>query len=119
MLLDSDLVPRLDIDLEIHPDDLTRGLAQELKRLEPFGMGNPEPVLMMRGMTLLEQRVVGEGHLRLRLSRDGRSFGAIAFRMAPCNLPGTVDIAFFPEMNEWNGNSNLQLRIKDLRPSEN
>jgi single-stranded-DNA-specific exonuclease len=118
MLSGNDLVPCLDIDAEIQPADVTRELALELKRLEPFGMGNPEPVLMMRGMTVVEQRVVGDGHLRLRLSRDGRSFGAIAFRMAPMGRPGMVDIAFFPEMNEWNGNSSLQLRIKDLRPAE-
>ncbi|NVN89556.1 MAG: single-stranded-DNA-specific exonuclease RecJ [Desulfuromonadales bacterium] len=115
---DSDLVPRLDIDVEVQPGDVTRELALELKRLEPFGMGNPEPVLMLRCMTVVEKRVVGDGHVRLRLSREGRTFAAIAFRMASRTLSEMIDIAFFPEMNEWNGNSTLQLRIKDLRPSE-
>jgi single-stranded-DNA-specific exonuclease len=118
MLKDSDLVPRLDIDVEVRPEDVTRELALELKRLEPFGMGNPEPVLMMRAMTVVEQRVVGDGHLRLKLSTDGKLFNAIAFRMASRTLTGTIDIAFFPEINEWNGTSSLQLRIKDLRPAE-
>jgi len=81
-------------------------------------MGNPEPVLMMRGMTVVEQRVVGDNHLRLKLSRDGRSFDAIAFRMGSRTLPQTLDIAFFPEIHEWNGTSSLQLRLKDLRPME-
>jgi len=118
ILGDTELVPRLEIDVEVWPEDLTRELAQELKRLEPFGAGNPEPVLVMRGLTVTERRVVGEGHLRLRLSSGNRSFGAIAFRMAERDTAGPIDVAFFPEMNEWNGSSSLQLRIKDLRPAE-
>lgn len=118
VLNEDDLTPRLEIDLEVQPGDITRELALELKRLEPFGMGNPEPALMVRDMTVVEQRIVGEGHLRLRLSRDGQTFSAIGFRLAS-HAPGSmVDIVFFPEINEWNGSSNLQLRVRDLRPSE-
>lgn len=117
ILGDGELVPQLEIDVEVRPEDVTRELALELKRLEPFGAGNPEPVLVMRGLSVGERRVVGEGHLRLRLSGGGCSFVAIAFRMAERDTTGPIDIAFFPEMNEWNGSSNLQLRIKDLRPA--
>jgi single-stranded-DNA-specific exonuclease len=81
-------------------------------------MGNPEPVLMMRGMEVLERRTVGEGHLRLRVARDGCSFGAIAFTMAGREIGTRIDLAFYPEMNEWNGTSSLQLRVKDLRTAE-
>lgn len=118
LLGDDDLVPRLEIDAEVQPEQVTTELALELKRLEPFGSGNPEPVLMMRGLTVSERRVVGEAHLRLRLNGGGRSFTAIAFRMAERKIPDIVDIAFFPEMNEWNGSSSLQLRVRDLRPAE-
>jgi single-stranded-DNA-specific exonuclease len=111
-------VPRLTVDAEVDPGDVTKELALELKRLEPFGMGNPEPLLMLRGMTVVERRNVGEGHLRLRLARDGCSFGAIAFNLADRAASGLIDIAFFPEMNEWNGSSSLQLRVRDLRPAE-
>jgi len=118
ILTDDDLIPRLNIDAEARPEDITSELAQELKRLEPFGAGNPEPVLMMRALTVTERRVVGDGHLKLRLSREGRTFNAIAFRMADREIDGMVDVAFFPEMNVWNGSSSLQLRVKDLRPAE-
>nr|WP_223922458.1 single-stranded-DNA-specific exonuclease RecJ [Geobacter sp. AOG2] len=118
LLTDGDLVAQLDMDAEARPDDITPELARELKRLEPFGAGNPEPALLMRGVRVMEQRMVGDGHLRLRLSAEGRHFNAIAFRLASRQVPGMVDIAFFPEMNEWNGNSTLQLRVKDLRPAE-
>ncbi|ABK99407.1 single-stranded-DNA-specific exonuclease RecJ [Pelobacter propionicus] len=118
LLGNGELMPRLDIDAEAEPREVTKELALELKRLEPFGMGNPEPLLMMRSLTVLEQRVVGEDHLRLRLSRDDHVFNAIAFRMASRTVSETIDIAFFPEMNQWNGSSTLQLRVKDLRPTE-
>jgi len=118
LLTDDDLVPRLEVDVEVQPEDITREIALELKRLEPFGSGNPEPVLVMRGMTVTERRTVGGGHLRLRLARDGFTFNAIAFRMAERETPGLVDVAFFPELNEWNGSTTLQLRVKDLRPAE-
>jgi single-stranded-DNA-specific exonuclease len=118
LLADSDLVPRLTIDAEVEPGEVTRELALELKRLEPFGMGNPEPLLLLRGMTVVERRTVGEGHLRLRLARDGCTFGAIAFNLAVRETSGLIDIAFFPELNEWNGSTTLQLRVKDLRPAE-
>jgi single-stranded-DNA-specific exonuclease len=118
LLTDDDLVAHLDIDAEAHPDNITPELARELKRLEPFGAGNPEPVLFMRALQVMDRRVVGDGHLRLRLAGGGRHFNAIAFRLASHQVPGMVDIAFFPEMNEWNGNSTLQLRVKDLRPAE-
>ncbi|KAB0666906.1 single-stranded-DNA-specific exonuclease RecJ [Oryzomonas japonica] len=118
LLTEDDLVAQLDVDAEAQPGDITPELARELKRLEPFGAGNPEPVLLMRGLRVLEHRVVGDGHLKLRLAGGGCHFNAIAFRLASRELPGMVDIAFFPEMNEWNGNSTLQLRVKDLRPTE-
>jgi single-stranded-DNA-specific exonuclease len=118
LLTDADLIPTLDIDAEVQPADVTRELAGELQRLEPFGAGNPEPVLMMRGMRVIERRVVGEAHLRLRLTRDKLTFTAIAFRMAGREVPDLIDIAFFPELNEWKGSSTVQLRIKDLRPAE-
>jgi single-stranded-DNA-specific exonuclease len=73
---------------------------------------------MLRGMKVVERRTVGEGHLRLRVTRDGCMFGAIAFNMADRDTSGLIDIAFFPEMNEWNGSSSLQLRVKDLRIAE-
>ncbi len=118
MLADTDLLPILNIDAEVLAADITTELVHDLMRIEPFGAGNPEPVLMMRGMTVVERRVVGEGHLRLRLQKDKIIFTAIAFRMAEREITGLIDIAFFPEINEWQGRSSIQLRIKDLRPAE-
>jgi len=93
-------------------------LVHELKRMEPFGAGNPEPTLMMRSVTVVERRIVGDGHLKLRVSAGGRVFNAIAFRQSECPTDGMLDIAFFPETNCWNNATTLQLRIKAIRRTE-
>jgi single-stranded-DNA-specific exonuclease len=115
ILGDTELLPTLDIDGDISPADLDLALASELKRMEPFGAGNPEPTLMMRRVTVVDRRVVGDGHLKLRVSAGGQVFNAIAFRQAECPTDGMLDIAFFPESNVWNNATTLQLRIKAIR----
>lgn len=115
---DITLVPHLDIDCDVLPEDVTSALAHELKRMEPFGAGNPEPVLMLRSVTVLERRIVGDGHLKLRVAAGRRVFNAIAFRQAECPTDGKLDIAFFPELNLWNNTATLQLRIKAIREAE-
>lgn len=118
MLSDEQLVPTITVDALLAPVDVTAGLIDELKRLEPFGAGNPEPTFLMRGVEVLDRRVVGDGHLKLRLAADGMTFGAIAFRQAGCVTDGLIDIAFFPDLNVWNNIKSVQLRIKEIRATE-
>lgn len=118
LLGDKELVPTLDVDAELCPADVNTDLIDELKRMEPFGAGNPEPTFMMRGLKTIDRRVVGDGHLKLRLSAEGVVFNAIAFRQADCLTDGLIDVAFFPELNVWNNSTSIQLRIKDIRPAE-
>lgn len=118
MLGDAELVPQLDVDAEVAPELVNLELAEELRRLEPFGSGNPEPTLMMRGVTVIDRRVVGDGHLKLMVSVLGRKFSAIAFRQAECQTDGVLDIAFFPERNVWKNATTMQLRIKSMRAAE-
>ncbi len=118
ILGDSELVPTLDVDCDVRPADVDEALVHELKRLEPFGAGNPEPTLLMRGVTVVERRTVGDGHLKLRVAAAGQIFSAIAFRQAAYSTDGMLDIAFFPELNVWNNSTTLQLRIKAIRKME-
>ncbi|MBI5482954.1 MAG: single-stranded-DNA-specific exonuclease RecJ [Deltaproteobacteria bacterium] len=114
----SVLVPLLEIDAELRPAEISKALTAELKRLEPFGAGNPEPTLLMRGLKVVERRMVGDGHLKLRLSAEGCTFNAIAFRQSNVVTDGLIDIAFFPEINVWNNSETVQLRIKEIRQAE-
>ncbi len=118
MLAGAELTPTLALDAEVMPAHISPGLVDDLKRLEPFGAGNPEPTLLLRGVTVLDRRTVGEGHLKLRLKAGGRILDGIAFRQADRASDGLLDVAFFPELNVWNNTTTLQLRIKDIRPAE-
>jgi len=117
-LTEEDLLPVLRIDAEISPEQLTTELVAEVSALKPFGMGNPEPLFMLRGASVVQSRILKEAHLKLKLEAGGRSYDAIGFGMAAKNIDsGLVDIAFVPELNVWNGRESLQLRLKDIRRS--
>ncbi|MDE3118165.1 MAG: single-stranded-DNA-specific exonuclease RecJ, partial [Nitrospirota bacterium] len=116
--------PLLHLDAEVHLSEVNDQLVQELALLHPFGAGNPEPTLAVRNLAILGSRVVGERHLKLTV-RHGNSkpFDGIGFRMgslADCGLSASqsVDLAFVPERNSWNGLDRIQLRIRDLKASQ-
>ena len=115
--LDADaLVPTIGYDAELAPAQIVESLPAELARMKPFGMGNPEPVFLLKGAQVTRSRVLTGGHLKLRLSCGGRSFDAIGFGLAEKGVEsGRVDLLFSPGVNVWNGKSTLQLLVKDLR----
>lgn len=120
------LTPTLQIDLEAPLDELSWELYQALALLAPFGYGNPEPLLVTRGLRVLDARSVGvDGrHLKLTVSANGKFSGqdwsAIAFRQGDWfgRLPPYVDLAYNLSLNEWNGRTTLQLRVQDIHPAE-
>ena len=118
VLTDADLTPDLTIDAELSGEELTLDLAEAVGSLSPFGMGNPEPVFLVRGATIVDRRVLKERHLKLRLAAGGKVLDAIGFDMAGRENPsGRVDVACSLELNVWNGRKRLQLRLRDFRES--
>ena len=118
--LDADaLIPSTPYDAELSAAQIDQALPGALERMKPFGMGNPEPLFLLRGATVSGSRVLKGGHLKLQLSCGGRSFEAIGFGLAEKGAGmGRVDLLFSPGVNVWNGKSSLQLTIKDLRAEE-
>jgi single-stranded-DNA-specific exonuclease len=116
----EDLTPELAIDASVSLRDVGFRFVQELQQLEPFGYGNPQPVLGTRDLEVLNPRVVGKNHLKLRLRQRSDVVEAIGFGMGGLmefvdNNP-RVDAAYSPVINEWAGNRSIQLTIKGLRP---
>jgi single-stranded-DNA-specific exonuclease len=110
--------PVLRIDDSLAPQDVSEELVRELARLEPHGVGNPEPVFQMEGLKIAQSRRVGQDHLKLSLRAEGLSFDAIGFNMAtshPAPLQGRTRLACVPQLNEWQGRTSIQLKLKDLR----
>jgi len=116
-LADVDLSPVQKIDSVVAADELGWDFFNQLKRLQPFGQDNPEPIWALQNVQVSgSPRVVGKKHLKLSFVAKGQTFDAIAFSYPLEDLPsGPLDIAFTLKENSWNGNSSLQLQINDIR----
>jgi len=117
----DDMIPVVEADCEITGRDLSLQLARDLEKLEPCGMGNTEPRLMLRGVKILDGKSMGQKgeHLKWSIEADGQRFEAVWWRpgerAAGMGFGKAVDLCFVPEINEWNGNTRLQLNIKEAR----
>jgi len=117
--------PSLHVDAEVTFEDCDRGFLSFMRRLAPFGTGNHEPVLLVRGIEVLTgTRVVGDGHLRLA-GRDSRGVSKhlIAFSMAatwhPDHIVGErIDVLTHARSNVYKGREEVQLQVKAIRLSE-
>ena len=110
----------IESDGELPADALTMNLAESVAAAGPWGQGFPEPIFH-GDFKVLEQRVLKDKHLKLRLSEEDGSaeMDAIAFNAAEyCQLPvpDSLSIAYRLDINEFRGRRNLQLMIEDIRP---
>lgn len=112
-------VPEVTADLAVDGDFLTPQLHHHLARLAPFGQANPEPLIAALSQPIIERRVVGEDHLKLRLGERG--YEAIAFGMGHLlpKLKSHVDVLFYVDRSVYRGASRLQMRVFDLRCANN
>lgn len=113
--------PTLAVDTEVRLSDVHPRVMKELAGLQPYGVGNPEPVLVARQVDVLECRTIGNGHLKLTV-RHPRSypFESIGFRMGYLadhlmNRGRPIDLAFVPELQRWQGLDRIQLRMCDFK----
>ena len=118
------LIPEIVIDAEISFKDITWPFYNILCQMEPFGPENLRPVFIARNVIGYRySKIVKEQHLRFSLRQDSITFTGIGFNMAEnldsCRVKQPVDIVFKIDVNEWNGEKNLQLRVIDCRPTDN
>ena len=115
-----DLQPVTRVDAVVAGAELTLDLCEELRRLAPFGLGNPGVTLLLPACELRELGAVGEGkHLRFRVNERGRDAGsAIAFgiggQMDRYRREGRYDVVFRLEANHWNGTVAPQLVVRRI-----
>jgi len=121
LLTDDQLRPRLYLDAEVALADLHFDFLKQHETLQPFGIGNSQPLFLARGVRPAESRVLKEKHYKFSLMQNGggRTQQAIYFGGAQQPLPAPPwDIAFQVGRNEYNGRVTLQLEIKALRSAE-
>jgi single-stranded-DNA-specific exonuclease len=114
--------PFLDIDCAIDPNELDANFVWQLKKLGPYGHGNPRPTFVSGETELMgEPKAVGTGakHLSFSVKWSGRIFRVIAFNQAD-QCEALLDhrrctLAFEPVLDEYLGSGLVQLRVKDIR----
>ena len=115
---DKKLTPSLKVDLELSPEEVDIGLVEEINRLEPFGASNPSPVFVLKNAILKQKKLMGanKDHLKLTVQLGDRTLDCIRWSQGDIALAtgDCLDIAFSPQINEFNGNVSIQLILKDV-----
>ncbi len=114
------LKPLVTVDVRAALADLTYELHQQIDTLHPCGIENPAPVFWTPNVRVVEQRAIGKTktHLKLTVAEEnGNPVEAIAWRWGSyCPLPQRLDIAYKLKLNDWQGNTTVQLELVGVRP---
>lgn len=120
-LTDKDIIPVLAVDAEVNLADIDWKLVEELKKFRPFGEDNPKPRFLAKDLTVTGLQSLGADgkHLRLMVKHNtpvirktiGFCFGDWCAKL---KAGDKVDLVFEVDINEWNGNKEIQLKIVDL-----
>lgn len=111
----------LTIDADVRLPQINASAVTALDRLAPYGPEHPRPVILCRGLRCIDKSLVGADgqHLRIRVEQDGQRMTIIGFRHGVNEIlvtPGErFDAVVEPSWNTWNGRTDIQLRMIDLR----
>jgi len=122
-LTEEDFIRKVWIDVPMPLEYVNESLIQELERLEPFGNGNEKPQFAQKDLSVRNVRVLGKNRNAVRLSlvtpggfaMDGMFFGEGARFAEELAGKHSIDIVYYPTVNEYNGNRTLQAIIKEYR----
>ncbi|MCR3757748.1 single-stranded-DNA-specific exonuclease RecJ [Clostridium felsineum] len=138
-LTDEDLIPKITLDMGMPLEHISYDFVKDLSILEPFGKANPKPIFGEKKANIVSAKVIGQNHNVLKIKFfsknrryiDGIFFGDIEeFQRLVIDRYGTVelnkmysgiennvnlDIAFYPDINEYNGNVSVQIVVQYFR----
>ncbi|MCI0478941.1 DHH family phosphoesterase, partial [Candidatus Uhrbacteria bacterium] len=124
-LTDEDVVPVLDVEAVLTFEDIGMRLLETLQAFEPFGVGNPKPHFATYGLVVEESGPVGQAgnHIRCTLrSPAGATRKFIGFKFGPraeeLAVGKRVDVVYDVGINAWNGRTEIQCSIVDVRAHE-
>lgn len=123
VLTEEDFIPRVWIDVPMPLEYVTEGLVEELKGMEPFGQGNEKPLFAQKGLMIRSLRVLGKNRNVVKLglvtdtglSMDGLFFGDGDAFQRELDGRDRIDIVYYPDINEYNGNRTLQAVIRNYK----
>jgi hypothetical protein len=116
------MVQTVEADCELTFSDVNLALAKGIQLLEPYGVSNPIPGFVLRGVTVNDITGISEGkHSRISLGNGKYSISGMYFSNSPDSLGifvgDKVDVLFNLDVNEWGGRESVQLIVRDIRVS--
>lgn len=125
-LSEDDLIKALKIDAVLTLDQVNWDLVSALENMAPFGMANPRPRFASNQVKISDIKTMGSDgqHLRLMLwqnntTREAVSFGSGAEWGSQLQFGDMIDAAYEIDINEWNGERRLQLKVADIKKASN
>ncbi|MFA7169275.1 MAG: single-stranded-DNA-specific exonuclease RecJ [Candidatus Paceibacterota bacterium] len=136
VLYEEDLKPSLGIDAEIDAEKIDWNLIDEIDKFAPFGFANRKPTFLVKNLEVHEIKTIGNNKDHMKIcfktisgNSEPKYFPGIGFRLGhlldkmPERETGLrwgdkVDVIFQPEINEWNGNRELQMNVVDVKLCE-
>ena len=121
-LSEKDMVQTVEADCELDFSDVNLALAKGIQLLEPYGVSNPIPAFVLRGVTVNDINGISDGkHTRLSIGNGRYTLSAMYFSNSPESLNifvgDKVDVLFNLDVNEWGGRESAQLIVRDIKPS--
>ncbi|MDU3723347.1 MAG: DHHA1 domain-containing protein, partial [Clostridium celatum] len=138
VLTDEDVIPKISIDMPLAINNINYNLIDEISLLEPYGKANPKPNFGVKGLKVLKAMILGKDKNVLKfnltdgyLKIDGIYFGDIEKNLQLIkekygeveynkmingeNNSVSIDIIYYPDINEFRGNKTVQLVIQSIR----
>ena len=121
-LSDDDFQPILNVDAIVDPAQISFDTAREFDKFEPYGLGNPHPVLACKNVHGTSPRAIGSGGAHLSFTIDDeKKIRAVAWgsgALAPLVEKEAIDLAYEPSLDEWQGEVRIQCQVSSLEPAE-
>ena len=122
-LTEDDFVPQIWIDVPMPFEYVNEKIVDELKGLEPFGQGNEKPLFAQKSLTIRNVRVLGKNRNVVKMNlvtNTGHLFDGLLFADGDRFLEeqtgqNTIDMIYYPDVNEYNGTRTLQAIIKNYK----
>ena len=122
-LTEDDFVPQIWIDVPMPFEYVNEKIVDEVKGLEPFGQGNEKPLFAQKSLTIRNVRVLGKNRNVVKMNlvtNTGYPFDGLLFADGDRFLEeqtgqNTIDMIYYPDVNEYNGTRTLQAIIKNYK----
>ncbi len=124
-LTEDNLKRNVNIDLNLGSESIDRQLLDNMKTLEPYGYGNPKPLICLTNLIIVKKYPMGKEQSHLKLMVKGNGVELLQLVLFNCfddiqklNENDEIDVIGYPSLNVWNGNETIQFQVKEWRYSK-